>query len=181
MMGNTVPIAIIQGFNLRQNWLLQQVNIWISIILSAIGVCSPKRELTLRRGYWTSFISEQYWSNLLLPVFQPLEALFMEQCVDADLDDGVVVSEILSPLSDPAILRGLINPMTSTLSHRELYIQTLDLVQRLCSCSQTPKAWSFVLWLYFFSFCISQEESITTEYQMSVNCKCILKWQTELD
>lgn len=86
---------------------------------------------------------EQLWHIGMLqtpvtePDVEPSEALFLEQCVDPDPDDGVVVSEIPCPLSDLnlAILQGLINPMTSTLSHRELYIQTLDLVQRLCSCS----------------------------------------------
>lgn len=98
-------------------------------------VCSPKSKQTPRWGYWPWFVP---LSSILLTchnlaVFQTMEDLFRDQCVDADPDDGVVVSEIACPLSDLnlAVLQGLINPRTSTLSQRELYIQTLDLVQRL--------------------------------------------------
>lgn len=64
-----------------------------------------------------------------------VEQLFQEEIVDNDTEDGgVVVPEICS-LSDQilAVLHGLINPLTSPLNDRELYLQTLDVIQRLCS------------------------------------------------
>lgn len=68
--------------------------------------------------------------------FQAVEHLFQDHCSDGEPDDGgVVVSEITSPLSEQNLtaLQGLVNPVTSTLSDRELYIQTLHLVQSLSS------------------------------------------------
>lgn len=64
-----------------------------------------------------------------------MEHLLGEHCSDADPEDGVVASEIPCPLSDVklAVLQGLINPLTSALNDQELYIETLDLVQRLSS------------------------------------------------
>ncbi len=65
-----------------------------------------------------------------------VEQLFQEEIVDNDTEDGgVVVPEICCSLSDQklAVLHGLINPLTSPLNDRELYLQTLDVIQRLCS------------------------------------------------
>ncbi len=65
-----------------------------------------------------------------------VEQLFQEEIVDNDTeDDGVVVPEICCSLSDQilAVLHGLINPLTSPLNDRELYLQTLDVIQRLYS------------------------------------------------
>ncbi|KAF3859015.1 hypothetical protein F7725_021414 [Dissostichus mawsoni] len=84
---------------------------------------------------------EQLWhiGMLQTPVAEPdveqMELLYQDNCTDPGPEDGVVVPEIPCPLADLnlAVLQGLINPKTSTLSARELYIQTLELVQRLCS------------------------------------------------
>lgn len=68
-----------------------------------------------------------------------VEHLFQEVTVNRDTedddDDGVVVPEIYCPLSDQklAVLHGLINPLTSALNDWALYLQTLDVIQRLCS------------------------------------------------
>ncbi|KAL0964268.1 hypothetical protein UPYG_G00321540 [Umbra pygmaea] len=69
------------------------------------------------------------------PEFEPLEHLFQDHGYNPDPEDGVVVTEIPTSLSDHnlGVLQGLINPLASTLSDKELYIQALDLVQRLCS------------------------------------------------
>ncbi|XP_076858392.1 uncharacterized protein LOC143512217 isoform X1 [Brachyhypopomus gauderio] len=82
---------------------------------------------------------EQLWhiGNLQTPVAEPdvesVEHLFPDYCTDADPEDGVIVSEIPCPLPDQklSILQRLINPVTSAMSHKELYIQTLDVVQML--------------------------------------------------
>lgn len=64
-----------------------------------------------------------------------VEQLFREETADTDPEDGVVVPEIHYPFSDQklAVLRGLINPLTSPLNDRELYVQTLAIIKRLCS------------------------------------------------
>lgn len=64
-----------------------------------------------------------------------MEHLLWDHCTDVDPEDRVVVSEITCPLPDQnlAVLQGLLNTMTLTLSERELYIQTLDLTQTLYS------------------------------------------------
>ncbi|MED6290334.1 hypothetical protein CHARACLAT_012007 [Characodon lateralis] len=82
----------------------------------------------------------QLWhiGMLQTPVEEPrveaLEHLFQDHCSDAEPDDeGAVVSAIMSPLSEQnlTLLQGLVNPVTSALGDRELYIQTLYLVQIL--------------------------------------------------
>ncbi|XP_026063257.1 uncharacterized protein LOC113046621 [Carassius auratus] len=84
---------------------------------------------------------EQLWyiGMLQTPVDEPdievVEQLFREETADTDPEDGVVVPEIHCPFSDQklAVLRGLINPLTSPLNDRELYVQTLSIIKRLCS------------------------------------------------
>ncbi|KAL0965978.1 hypothetical protein UPYG_G00288970 [Umbra pygmaea] len=88
-----------------------------------------------------NFSPDQLWHIGMLqtpvaePEFEPLEHLFQDHRDNPDPEDGVVVAEIPSPLSDHnlGVLQGLINPLASTLSDKELYIQALELVQRLCS------------------------------------------------
>ncbi|MEQ2299740.1 hypothetical protein AMECASPLE_018169 [Ameca splendens] len=68
------------------------------------------------------------------PCVEALEHPFQDHCSDAEPDDeGAVVSAIMSPLSEQnlTLLQGLVNPVTSALGDRELYIQTLHLVQIL--------------------------------------------------
>lgn len=75
---------------------------------------------------------------LQTPVVEPdveiMEQLCQQQTSDTDPEDGVVVPEIQCPLSEQslAILQGLIDPLTSSLNDRELYVQSLDIIQRLC-------------------------------------------------
>lgn len=65
---------------------------------------------------------------------QIIEQLCQQQTSDTDPEDGVVVPEIQCPLSEQslAVLQGLIDPLTSSLNYRELYVQSLDIIQRLC-------------------------------------------------
>uniref|UniRef100_A0A9J7YV53 Integrase core domain-containing protein n=1 Tax=Cyprinus carpio carpio TaxID=630221 RepID=A0A9J7YV53_CYPCA len=80
----------------------------------------------------------QLWciGMLQTPVVEPdiIEQLCQQQTSDTPLEDGVVVPEIQCPLSEQslAILQGLIDPLTSSLNDRELYVQSLDIIQRLC-------------------------------------------------
>ncbi|XP_059371194.1 uncharacterized protein zgc:174680 [Carassius carassius] len=84
---------------------------------------------------------EQLWyiGMLQTPVDEPdievVEQLFRKETADTDPEDGVVVPEIHCPFSDQklAVLRGLINPLTSPLNDRVLYVQTLAIIKRLCS------------------------------------------------
>uniref|UniRef100_A0A9J8A393 Integrase core domain-containing protein n=1 Tax=Cyprinus carpio carpio TaxID=630221 RepID=A0A9J8A393_CYPCA len=84
---------------------------------------------------------EQLWyiGMIQTPVDEPdIEVCFKHLCketADTDPEDGVVVPEIHCPFSDQklAVLRGLINPLTSPLNDRELYVQTLAIIKRLCS------------------------------------------------
>ncbi|NP_001108034.1 uncharacterized protein LOC100136843 [Danio rerio] len=77
-----------------------------------------------------------YIGKLQTPVTEPdvetLEHLCQQQ-TDTDPEDGVVVPEIQCPLSEQslALLQGLIDPLTSSLNNRELYVQSLDIIQRL--------------------------------------------------
>jgi len=66
-------------------------------------------------------------------ILQIIEQLCQQQTSDTDPEDGVVVPEIQCPLSEQsfAVLQGLIDPLTSSLNYRELYVQSLDIIQRL--------------------------------------------------
>lgn len=68
-----------------------------------------------------------------LTVFQQLEHLFLDHNPATDPEDGVVLAEIPCPLTEQnlAILQGLINPEVSHSSDKDLYIETLNLVQTL--------------------------------------------------
>ncbi|XP_065107367.2 uncharacterized protein [Paramisgurnus dabryanus] len=82
----------------------------------------------------------QLWhiGMLQTPVADPdmeiIEQLCQQQTSDTDPEDGVVVPEIQCPLSEHslAVLQGLIDPLTSSLNYRELYVQSLDIIERLC-------------------------------------------------
>ncbi|KAJ7985714.1 hypothetical protein DPEC_G00343330 [Dallia pectoralis] len=70
-----------------------------------------------------------------MSLLQMVEQLFQEETSENDPEDSVVVPEIHCPFSIQklAVLHGLINPLTSPLDDRELYVQTIHIIERMCA------------------------------------------------